>query len=455
MPSYGQQITLTATVVVTDSPPPTPPSDPVGTMQFYDGAISIGSPVPVINGVAQLLTTTYSLWTPTVLTITGATQSGGNTVYTYSSFTGQTPAVGMRLDISGFVSPNTNNNINGGGSPWGNVGILTAVDLTAKTVTLVNNGSTVTHAATGTARAFIQGRANDGSFESGSYGPRSIDLTTGSGWGTIDSTAGNMLMVNYQNQPTTGDPTSTIADTGGNTWTLLSYKEHAFTPGNPIVDYVWYCIAKGGPTTITVTPAPAGTGGFGQVLGVSEWQGPLVLDQNVNEVHGAAIWDSSHSYNIGDQVAYLTWASLLYTAIAASTNQNPSTQPAYWTQASSPFLAPTITTSSANQLVIGSFNSGLISSQANVNNGFTWTVVEGPGFGSTIVEIYKDAPTVGTFTPSINITNAPTYTDMTTSWIRQIATGLSVGTHDLSAQYIPSVPYFSDSTSNTVVEVIT
>jgi hypothetical protein len=54
-------ITLTATVMVTGSPPPIPPSDPIGTVQFYDFAgspptlVPLGSSVPVGSGVAALV----------------------------------------------------------------------------------------------------------------------------------------------------------------------------------------------------------------------------------------------------------------------------------------------------------------------------------------------------------------------------------------------------------------
>lgn len=51
---------LTATVTVTTPPPPTPPTDPVGTVQFYDFTgspptlLPLGSPVTVVDGVAVL-----------------------------------------------------------------------------------------------------------------------------------------------------------------------------------------------------------------------------------------------------------------------------------------------------------------------------------------------------------------------------------------------------------------
>src|SRR5215475_586412 len=46
-PASGEQITLTATVTAADG------SSPVGAVQFFDGATSLGAPVPVSGGVAM------------------------------------------------------------------------------------------------------------------------------------------------------------------------------------------------------------------------------------------------------------------------------------------------------------------------------------------------------------------------------------------------------------------
>ena len=50
---YGQSVTLTATVSGTPTG---------GTVQFYDNAVALGSPMPVVNGLAQYATRRRRGW---------------------------------------------------------------------------------------------------------------------------------------------------------------------------------------------------------------------------------------------------------------------------------------------------------------------------------------------------------------------------------------------------------
>lgn len=90
------------------------------------------------------------VWTATVLTLTQAAVSGGNTTFSYSSFTGPAPRIGMSVTTSGFVN-GANNASNK---------VITAVSGGASgTFTVVLGGVNETHAgsATTTAIAAVPG----------------------------------------------------------------------------------------------------------------------------------------------------------------------------------------------------------------------------------------------------------------------------------------------------------
>lgn len=198
-------------------------------------------------------------YTTLSLTITGVTQSGGNTIYAYSSFTGQAPALGMKVSFSGWGSPHNGNNI---------TAILTGVSGgLSGTVTIANgSGSTVASGGTGVGQMFLNGTVAD----SVSYvsGPWTAALPT-----TI---AGNILFAFafWDNNSTS---TATIVDTLGNTWHQIQHITGAIPGIRPNTTmYLWWCASKGGATSITVTPNSSSNGD----LAVYEIQGPLTLDQN-------------------------------------------------------------------------------------------------------------------------------------------------------------------------------
>lgn len=218
------------------------------------------------------------------LTITGVTQSGGNTIYAYSSFTGQAPAVGMKVSFSGWGSPNTGNNI---------TAILTGVSGgLSGTVTIANGiGSTVASGGTGVGQMFLNGTVAD----SVSYinGPWTAALPT-----TI---AGNILFA-FAFWDDNSTATATIVDTLGNTWHQIQHITGAI-PGirSNTTMYLWWCASKGGATSITVTPSASSNGD----LAVYEVQGPLTLDQNAAaySAHGTpTLGPSVTTTSINEQV---------------------------------------------------------------------------------------------------------------------------------------------------------
>jgi hypothetical protein len=104
-------------------------------------------------GWVQTNDTGQVVWTATVLTLTQAAVSGGNAVYSFSSYTGPAPRIGMSVIVTGFT--------NGGNNLTATITALTGT--TSGTFTVVN-GSAVneTHAgsATTTAQAAIPTSGN-------------------------------------------------------------------------------------------------------------------------------------------------------------------------------------------------------------------------------------------------------------------------------------------------------
>lgn len=75
---------------------------------FKDGSQAISNALAAF-GWLQSSDMGQVVWTATVLTLTQVTVSSGNGVYSYSSFTGPVPRVGMSVTFSGFT--NSGNNV--------------------------------------------------------------------------------------------------------------------------------------------------------------------------------------------------------------------------------------------------------------------------------------------------------------------------------------------------------
>jgi hypothetical protein len=95
-------------------------------------------------GWVQTNDTGQVVWTATVFTLTQATVSGGNGVYSFSSYTGPAPRIGMSVIITGFT--------NGGNNLTATITALTGT--TSGTFTVVNGGAVnETHAGSATTTA--------------------------------------------------------------------------------------------------------------------------------------------------------------------------------------------------------------------------------------------------------------------------------------------------------------
>jgi hypothetical protein len=95
-------------------------------------------------GWVQANDTGQVVWTATVFTLTQATVSGGNGIYSFSSYTGPVPRIGMSVIITGFT--------NGGNNLTATITALTGT--TSGTFTVVNGGAVnETHAGSATTTA--------------------------------------------------------------------------------------------------------------------------------------------------------------------------------------------------------------------------------------------------------------------------------------------------------------
>lgn len=380
--------TLTATVTATGT------TTPVGSVQFYDGETPIGSPVPVVNGVASTPITLTTSWTPTSMVLDMVTQVGLTGVYHYTSYTGMTPVVGMCFAFAGFPTGSNNRN-----------GILTAFDSVAQTVTIANNAAnTETHAGTGVLNPVRQGKITNGG-----------DVFSSSPWINIlptDTVAGNILLV-WSATKATGSASFGISDTAGHTWISLTTLLGGFFSTNEAASAaLWYAVAKGGPTTITVTePGSTHVANCG-FANASEWQGPLVLDQN---------------------------ASFFIPPNGSNPQTGPTIVTAFDDEALAVFYASTTSTTSANL--------GLVSASTFPPSG------EEPVDGVTTPCLYLNEATAGTsVTPAIVVNSSGTgCAAVATSWARQIQIP---STHYYTAQYTASGSDFAGSTSNIVTVVV-
>jgi hypothetical protein len=144
--------------------------------------------------------------------------------------------------------------------------------------------------------------------------------------------------------------------------------------------WLWYAVAKGGPSTVTVTTTNSPGDGF---AAVSEWQGPLVLDQNSGR------WNAP-----GD---------------------------------SAPQSAPTITTGFIDEIVIGFF----VSVQAVISGVVGWNLagsVNGVICGPTTPVVWQDAPTAGVFTPEVSFSSTGNGEGaVSTSWVHGFVTSTISG----------------------------
>ena len=218
------------------------------------------------------------VWTPTILTIDQETSAGGGTlsVFHYTSFTGATPAVGMRfsvndsgtgvviayLDVSSLAAPNNTQM----------QGQVTAVNLGAQTVTCRNKtAGTTARTATGTAEPMVQGV--DLNF-------RTSPPYSNSPWVLAypyTPTLGNLLLA-FAMTTGSNSATAVISDTGTHTWTLLQRLTGTIIDDGgtslPTTFWLWSAPANGSASTVTVT-----SGVLAGDLMIYECQGPLTLDK--------------------------------------------------------------------------------------------------------------------------------------------------------------------------------
>ena len=232
-------------------------------------------------------------WIPTSLVIDQETSAGGGTlsIFHYTSFTGETPALGMRFSVID-TGPNiviAYLDVGTGVAPNNTLmqGQVTAVNLVAQTVTCRNtNATTTVRTATGTAEPMVQGANLN-------YRASSPPPYSNSPWVLAypyTPTTGNLLLV-FAMTTASNSATAVISDTGTHTWTLLQRLTGMIIDDSgtslPTTFWLWSSVANGAASTATVT-----SGTLAGDMMIYECQGPLTLDQiNAQYIADATLLD--------------------------------------------------------------------------------------------------------------------------------------------------------------------
>lgn len=238
---------------------------------FKDWASAIGAALAAFGWI-QSNDTGQVVWTATVLTLTAVTSGG---VYSYSSFTGPAPRVGMSVIFTGFATGGNNvtatlTAVSGGAS-----GTVTVAVTTQANETHAGSGTTTAQSSVPTSGNYVYeiwspgdgGTAFYVRFDYGNSGGSSPSIKVAAGTGTNGSGTINGFTIAPQTLGATansGAPTFNCLFAGSTNWFAMMMWRDLAAVGNLFVAFERSHDTAGADTNTYFTSFILGSGGISQ-----------------------------------------------------------------------------------------------------------------------------------------------------------------------------------------------